>query len=116
MPIADAASVIEAPSRTGRVRLDPPLDRRAARAKAHGRLESELRSIVRDVIGVGESEVSSPAIRAWIDDATDTAVTAACDRSVDELMDALERCFERASGELIECFNDAACRLDAGTD
>lgn len=114
MLIAEGAALVVSPPATGRTILMPPLAIRAARAMAHGRLESELRSIVRDLLGLCDSGVLSPEISAWVDHATDTAVDAACDRALEVLTEGLRACFEGAPGDLISSLNEAAIRRDAG--
>jgi hypothetical protein len=115
MPIAENAGRGLPSPAIGCTRLNPPLAR-AARAMARRRLESELRSIVLDLVGFCESDVSAATIRAWVDDATAPAVRAACDRSMAELIDGLEGCLEQVPSELVDCLNASGARRDVGSD
>ncbi|MEO8246141.1 MAG: hypothetical protein ABI622_03385 [Chloroflexota bacterium] len=90
------------------------MDRRATRVMARGRLQDELRAIVLDMLGPCEPDELPAAVAAWVDGATDRAVSAVCDRSVEALVEALESAVAGAPRDVLVRLDQAAARHDAG--
>lgn len=96
--------------------LASPLDRHAARAMARARLRSELRSIALELLGPCEPGDVSREMAAWIDKATETAVSGALDTSMSALMQSLETAVAGAPIHLVDRLAQAAVRRDAGIE
>jgi hypothetical protein len=87
---------------------------RATRVMARARLQSELRSIVFDLLGCPGRDELPPAVAAWVDDAADTAVAAVCDPSLRELIHAVDVAVADAPRDVVHRLSIAAMRRDAG--
>ncbi len=76
MTIEQATFVVRPNASSGRL---SSLARSVTRTGARRRLLGELRSIAVDLLGTFESEELPAACAAWVDMATETAVTTICD-------------------------------------
>lgn len=94
--------------------LSPPLDRRATSVMARARLRSELRSIALDLLGRCEPDELPADAAAWVENATETAVSAVCDRSIRALIQALETTVASAPRDVLHRLDESAIRRDLG--
>ena len=83
---------------------------------ASARLRFELRSIVFDVLGLGEPRELPQEVAAWVDDAAEAAVSAVCDTSVRGLMASIDASIAAAPPAIVARLAQSAIRRDVGVD
>ena len=96
--------------------LSERLDRRATAVMARGRLRSELRSIVLDVLGLSEPGELPAEMAAYVEGATEAAVSAVCDTSMSALLESVQTTIAEAPSSVVARLEQAAVRHDSGFD
>ena len=83
---------------------------------ASARLRFELRSIVLDVLGLGEPRDLPQEVSAWVEAAAEAAVSAVCDSSVRGLMQSIDASIAAAPPAVVARLAQSAIRRDVGVD
>jgi hypothetical protein len=99
-----------------RERFPSGLARRASRIGAPGRLETELRSIALDLLGMNESRDLPAVGRDWVARATEQAVSTVRDAALDALVTRLDSLLAGAPPQVARDLDRAKARMEAGYD